>query len=246
MLRKTMLRAARRLRRTANRLFYEHAGGEDRPVFFEVEDVCPELALVAENYDAIREELTAVLPESAKMPRYHDIDSDQDVISGSTENDWKVFMLELKGAGDAIANRERCPRTVEVLGRIPVVLQAFFSIMDPGKVVPPHRGPSFGFLRYHMAFKVSEEKPPTLRVKDRFHTWKEGECMIFDDTWEHEVLNESPESRVVLIIDVPRPLPWHLRLLDDVIHWLTQRGMDEDVWQDIAERVDLKAEPPAA
>jgi Aspartyl/Asparaginyl beta-hydroxylase len=52
---------------------------------------------------------------------------------------------------------------------------------------------------------------PYIRIKDKFHTWKEGEGIIFDDSWEHEVYNRSNDIRVVLIVDFFRPmaLPIH-------------------------------------
>jgi len=38
------------------------------------------------------------------------------------------------------------------------------------------------------------------------HTWKEGEGILIDDTFEHEVYNESDGRRVMLIVDIRRPM----------------------------------------
>jgi aspartate beta-hydroxylase/beta-hydroxylase len=46
-----------------------------------------------------------------------------------------------------------------------------------------------------------------MRVNDQIHVWREGESMIFDDTWDHEVYNDADEIRMVLIIDILRPMP---------------------------------------
>lgn len=100
MIRRIMARVARRLRRIANKYVYRSAGGENRPVFYEVDDVEPSLDVIAENYDVIREELLAILPKTAGIPRYHEIDGDQQEISGETAGDWRVFMLDLKGSGE--------------------------------------------------------------------------------------------------------------------------------------------------
>ena len=35
--------------------------------------------------------------------------------------------------------------------------------------------------------------------------WHEGESMVFDDTFEHSVWNESDGTRVVLFLDILRP-----------------------------------------
>ena len=40
---------------------------------------------------------------------------------------------------------------------------------------------------------------------DRYH-WKVGECLVFDDTYEHEVRNDTDERRVVLFLDFDRPM----------------------------------------
>ena len=51
-------------------------------------------------------------------------------------------------------------------------------------------------------------------VKGQDYVWKEGEGVLFDDSWPHSVVNHSPEMRAVLVIDVRRPLP----LLPDLVN----------------------------
>jgi aspartyl/asparaginyl beta-hydroxylase (cupin superfamily) len=123
-----------------------------------------------------------------------------------SEKDWKVFYLDAMGEKPA-ANRAKCPRTAAALDRIPGLFQAFFSILDGGKSVPAHRGPYRGYLRYHLGLVVPAEDPPSIRIKDRHYTWREGESILFDDSWEHEVTNHSKGDRVVLIVDIRRPMP---------------------------------------
>jgi aspartyl/asparaginyl beta-hydroxylase (cupin superfamily) len=99
------------------------------------------------------------------------------------------------------------PKTCAALDRIPrpYLSQAFFSILDPGKSIPAHTGPTRAYIRYHLGLRVPKENPPTIRVKDQHYTWKEGESVLFDDSWEHEITNHSNEVRAVLIVDVMRP-----------------------------------------
>src|SRR4029077_7992939 len=87
-------------------------------------------------------------------------------------------------------------------------------ILEAGKSVPAHNNSYCGMLRYHLALIVPSEKPPKIRVKDQFYTWKEGASVLFDDCWEHEVFNESKEDRVVLLVDVLRPLPLPVHMLN--------------------------------
>ena len=93
-------------------------------------------------------------------------------------------MLELLGHKPA-ANRARCPATVAALEKVPGVLQAFFSVLDPGKCIPAHDGPYVGYLRYHLGLRVPAENPPQIRVAGQPYTWKEGESVMFDDSWPH-------------------------------------------------------------
>jgi aspartyl/asparaginyl beta-hydroxylase (cupin superfamily) len=140
--------------------------------------------------------MESVLRYKDRIPRYHDITERERYISGTIDpdKDWKVFMLYG-------ANKSKCPRTAALIGHIPNVLQAFFSILDPGKSIPAHCGPYLGYLRYHLGLRVPQNRPPSIRIKDQYYTWKEGQSIIFDDSWEHEVYNESDDLRVVLIVD---------------------------------------------
>ena len=101
----------------------------------------------------------------------------------------------------------RCPKTVALLEGIPGLFEAFFSILEGGKSIPPHEGPYRGYLRYHLGLIVPAKNPPSIRLKDQVYTWKEGESVVFDDSWEHEVYNQCDEDRVVLIVDFRRPMP---------------------------------------
>ena len=71
-----------------------------------------------------------------------------------------------------------------------------------------------GRLRYHLALQVPEHNPPRLRVGEQVIVWEEGRSLLFDDSLEHEVYNESEEIRVVLVVDVMRPLPLPFHLLN--------------------------------
>jgi len=212
---RAVLKLAVRYRDLMNNLFYLWSGRDRRPVYFDIDAVCPALRSIEEHYDEIREELLAVLPQQGRMRRYHEVDEGQKYISGSDAKAWRVFFLRIIGDRAKLPAQELCPRTVEVLSGIPNVLQAFFSILEPGKNIPAHNGIFFGYLRYHLAFVVPQQDPPSIRIKDTVYTWKERESVFFDDSWNHEVTNRATESRVVMIVDVMRPMPWPL-------HWMNR------------------------
>jgi ornithine lipid ester-linked acyl 2-hydroxylase len=42
-------------------------------------------------------------------------------------------------------------------------------------------------------------------VADETRTWNEGQCLVFDDTSEHEAWNRGASTRVVLLLDFKAP-----------------------------------------
>lgn len=202
-----------RIFNSINRSCMRYAGGVGRPVFYDIDKTYPSLRILENNFDIILKELMSILPNKDQLPRYHDIDHYQNEISGNSKENWRVFMLDVVGKKTQ-ESFKRCPRTVELISKIPYVNQAFFSILEPRKSVPAHEGPYCGYLRYHLGLIVPEDSPPFIRVKDEKYTWKKAEAVLFDDSWEHEVVNDSAEMRVVLLVDVLRPVPWMTHLLN--------------------------------
>lgn len=183
-----------------------YVGGQLRPTVFDIPKTYPELAAVTRAYPIIRAEFDQLMRDWAELPTYHQIDAGEAAISNTTPKKWSVFMLEVLGHRPML-NRACCPRTCEILERVPNRVQAFFSILDPGKSVPEHEGPYLGYLRYHLALRVPKHNPPKIVVAGKDYYWQEGEALLFDDSWPHSVVNHSSEMRAVLIIDVRRPLP---------------------------------------
>jgi len=203
-----------------NRFLARYVGGAGRPVFFDIDTTYPELNEITKSYPTIRAELERVLHERSSLPTYHAIDPGEAKISAVVDPDknWNVFMLYVYGYGPG-RNRALCPETCRVLARIPNLVQAFFSVLDPGKSIPLHEGPYLGYLRYHLALRVPTEHPPTLLVNARRYVWKAGEAVLFDDTWPHEVINRGEDTRAVLIVDVLRPLPFWPSLVNNLVAW---------------------------
>ena len=191
-----------------NASFDRYTGGRNRPAFFDIDTTFPALNRITQHQAIIKEELAAILRVKPSIPKYHDIDFLQFSISGrlDKDKDWKILMLYAMGERPA-ANRSLCPGTCALLDEIPDLFQAFFSILDAGKSIPRHTGPYRGYLRYHLALKVPQKNPPSLRVKDQCYVWQEGEAILFDDTHYHEVVNRADDDRVIMVVDVLRPMP---------------------------------------
>jgi|SRR5271165_4272678 len=165
----------------------------------------PWVAHVEQNWTVIREELESVLEDRAALPNFQEISKDQ--IEITDDDRWKTFFLYGYGF-KAKLGTEMCPRTAALMEQIPGMTTAMFSILSPHKHILAHRGPYKGVLRYHLGLVVPRDAQACrIRVGEDVRHWQEGESMVFDDTFEHEVWNDTDETRVVLFVDVLRPLP---------------------------------------
>jgi hypothetical protein len=79
---------------------------------------------------------------------------------------------------------------------------AYFSILHPHVHVAAHCGPTNTRIRTHLGLCVPHGAG--MRVGTEMRFWQEGKCLVFDDSWEHEVNNPSDSIRAVLLID-----SWH-------------------------------------
>ncbi|NDI46768.1 aspartyl/asparaginyl beta-hydroxylase domain-containing protein [Goekera deserti] len=77
------------------------------------------------------------------------------------------------------------------------------SLMQPGSRVRPHCGRTNAQLRVHLGVRVPGGA--SMRVGDEWVTWEEGRCLVFDDSFEHEVRHEGDKPRLILLIDVLHP-----------------------------------------
>jgi aspartyl/asparaginyl beta-hydroxylase (cupin superfamily) len=172
----------------------------------------PWTALLEQHYPAMRAEAERVLHVRDALPNFQDIAPDQ--IKLSDDDQWKTFWFVGYDVWDH-PNCLRCAATAAVLRAIPGVITGFFSILGPGKRLPPHYGPYRGVLRHHLALIVPEpRKGCGIRVGDQTRHWSEGQSLVFDDTYEHEAWNDTDGERVVLFLDITRPLrpPMHRRI----------------------------------
>jgi aspartyl/asparaginyl beta-hydroxylase (cupin superfamily) len=170
------------------------------------------------NWEIIREELTQILNKLDTVPNFQDISPDQYDVTN--DNRWKTYFLYAYGI-KAQKNSERCPETTRLIEEIPGMKTAFFSILLPHKHIPEHKGPHKGLLRYLLALKVPKVKENCrIRVGNEVRHWEEGKSLMFDDTFPHEVWNDTDEIRVVLFLDIVRPLRFPMSLFNQFFIWL--------------------------
>jgi beta-hydroxylase len=171
--------------------------------------------LVEHNWIQIREELDAILKFHSSLPNLQDIQQEQHVLN--QDNNWKTFFLYGFGT-KATLNCLTCPITTSVIEKIPGMKTAFFSILSPHKHIPAHKGIFKGIIRSHLGL-IIPGKPGDciMRIENEQISWQEGKVVVFDDTFEHEVWNNTNEKRVVLLIDTIRPFKWPLSFINKAI-----------------------------
>jgi aspartyl/asparaginyl beta-hydroxylase (cupin superfamily) len=166
---------------------------------------------------AIRAELDRLLAEEP-LPSFQDISPDQRALT--TDDRWKTFVFGGYGHRNE-RNRSRCPETAAALDLIPGLTTAMFSVLEPRKRLPPHRGPYNGVLRYHLGLKVPGDGSGCgIRVGGEVRHWVEGRSLVFDDSWTHDAWNDTDETRVVLFVDFVRPVRWPASRLN---RWFIRR-----------------------
>jgi ornithine lipid ester-linked acyl 2-hydroxylase len=162
------------------------------------------VARLEAHWGEIRAELDEVLRRRDDLPNFQDISTDQATI---TDDDrWKTYFLFGYGF-KSVGNCGRCPRTAELLEQVPGMTTAMFSILSAGKHIEAHRGPYRGVLRYHLGLRIPEPASAAgISVGGEVRHWAEGKSLLFDDGYEHFAWNDTDDLRVVLFVDVIRPL----------------------------------------
>ncbi|MDE2155704.1 MAG: aspartyl/asparaginyl beta-hydroxylase domain-containing protein [Xanthomonadaceae bacterium] len=161
----------------------------------------------------VRDELLALLAQEPELEAFLGQQSAKDLqgllgASGNRQAAWDAYFFYRHG------NRydehcARCPQTTALLDAMPLVRirdhapETLFSVLRPGTHILPHRGVTNTRLVTHLPLIVPADC--AIRVGGEDHVWREGRCVTFDDTFEHEAWNDSAETRVVLIFDSWNP-----------------------------------------
>ena len=165
-----------------------------------------------DNWQDIRGEILEILRHKEAVPAFEEVSSDQKRIAKGRQ--WRTFILY--GFGTKLhRNCAHAPRTTALLEQVPKLQTAWFSILEPGYHILAHRGVTKGILRCHVGLIVPERRQDCwMRVNQETCVWQPGGLLVFDDTYEHEVRNDTDQERVVLLFDFERPMRFWGRLLN--------------------------------
>lgn len=157
------------------------------------------------HWESIRDEAVAI--RAGDIPSLGDISFDHGRIAADRR--WRSFFL--KGYGYRIEkNCARAPITASLIDKVPGLVTASFSVLEAGGHIPRHWGMTKGMLTYHLGLKTPAERARcrmNVEGTDQLHvmSWESGQSFIFDDMYNHEVWNETPEDRYILLIQIKRP-----------------------------------------
>ena len=180
-------------------------------------DAFPELELLRERWQEIRAEALAVR-EAERIrasERYDDVGFNSFFRRG-----WKRFYLKWYDEAHPSASA-LCPRTTELLRAIPSVKAAMFAELPPGGHLRKHRDPYAGSLRYHLGLVTPGDDRCYIEVDGQRYSWRDGEAVMFDETFIHRAENATDSDRIILFCDVERPLKY--RWVQSLNRWFARR-----------------------
>lgn len=222
------------VRKVLSWFFLNSSGGGRRPRIAAPRGIFPAARQLESKFDVLQVEVRDLL-EKRKMIRYSEIDP---VRAPHISTEWLLHHLYILGVANEPA-REECPSLIKFAEQTSEIISVSVSMLEPGVSLAPHAGPNAGLLRYHLCISTPEKNPPRLRVDQDFYTWKEGEGVVLDDTFEHEVQNNSDEVRVIIIVDFRRPMGVVASLLNRYLLRAQKesatrhlRAINDDYWRD--------------
>ncbi|MEM9463468.1 MAG: aspartyl/asparaginyl beta-hydroxylase domain-containing protein [Myxococcota bacterium] len=187
------------------------------------------------NWEKMAAELETVLDLTAKdaLPSMRDF-LFYNSKSTETLGNWKLFIFRFYGH-EFQENLERCPETAKLVSAVPNSVGMMFSVLNAKQNIYKHRGFLKGILRLHIGLKVPDEALCGFKVGGQTVHWKEGKSFMFDQCYMHEAWNESDGVRIVLLLDILRPLPYPL---DRFNRWVVNKFGNSVVSQRMADMVE--------
>jgi beta-hydroxylase len=162
----------------------------------------PELGRLRENWEMIRDEGLQLFDEGyiRASAKHNDAGFNSFFKTG-----WKRFYLKWYDESLPSA-RQLCPKTVALLKTVPSVHGAMFALLPPGGRLNAHRDPYAGSLRYHLGLRTPNSDACRIFIDGEAYSWRDGQDVVFDETFIHSAENKTDQTRLILFCDVERPL----------------------------------------
>jgi beta-hydroxylase len=162
----------------------------------------PELATLRDNWQTIRAEALQLYTGGniRAATGHNDIG-----FNSFYQRGWTRFYLKWYGQPQPSA-AALCPRTVALVESVPTLNAAMFAVLPPGATLNLHRDPSAASLRYHLGLVTPNSDLCRIVVDGEAYSWRDGQDVMFDETYLHTAENRTDQARIILLCDVERPL----------------------------------------
>jgi beta-hydroxylase len=162
-----------------------------------------ELKVLQAHWQDIREEALALARQGdIKASARHDDAG----FNSFFKTGWQRFHLKWYADAPHPSAAELCPNTVALLQRLPTIKAAMFASLPPGARLVRHRDPFAGSLRYHLGLVTPNDDRCFIDVDGQRYSWRDGQGVVFDETYLHYAENTTDGQRIILFCDVERPL----------------------------------------
>ncbi len=193
-----------------NAIMYAFSGVPNTP-YQRLEDF-PELQPLVDNWQMIRDEASQLQQGGAiKAAETHNDAG----FNSFFKTGWTRFYLKWYD-GPLPSAQQLCPKTVALVESIPSINAAMFTVLPPGARLVKHRDPFAGSLRYHMGLITPNSPECFIEVDGERYWWKDGEAVMFDETFIHYAHNQTDTTRIIFFADIERPLT------NPVARWLNR------------------------
>jgi beta-hydroxylase len=161
----------------------------------------PGLDKIRASYPVIRSEAKVLLdtgvfqrPPAVDEPGYNTFE----------KGGWRLYPLKwyTKECGKSAV--QACPKTCGILDSIPAVRSAMFTVLPPGARLGRHHDPIASSLRYHLGLLTPNSEKCALTLDGTDYPWRDGEELLFDQTYLHSAINRTDIVRVILFCDVEK------------------------------------------
>ncbi|HEX7329649.1 MAG TPA: aspartyl/asparaginyl beta-hydroxylase domain-containing protein [Casimicrobiaceae bacterium] len=162
----------------------------------------PELDVLRDNWQVIRDEAVALMDDGQirAATGHNDLG-----FNSFFKNGWKRFYVKWY-AQPLPSAQAACPKTVALVESLPSVNAAMFALLPPGAKLNRHRDPFAGSLRYHLGLVTPNSDDCRIFIDGEPYSWRDGQDLLFDETYIHSAENKTGTTRIILFCDVERPL----------------------------------------
>jgi len=200
----------------------------------------PALSELKNSHARIKADLAYLLSHHEDITALHEVHPRDLYVAGRA---WRAFLLKIYGH-EIKQNTAAVPDTMAAINRIPGVHSALFSILHGHAEIQPHRGSAAGVIRFHYPLIVpTEPEKCWIEIGGHHFFWEEGVPLVFDDTREHWVKNQTDQTRVVLIIDFNANMPFPVNLYTSLRYELGRRSAEVKA---VCERAAIGVPPRTA